>query len=206
MEKGLTIPLDLEDISDLSLGDIVFFDGLIFTAGPQFHLRALKQGIVPSIDFSRANVMLHTTPNIRRAASGWEVVAIEPMPSLPLEPFGEGIIKALGLRAIIGKTTMGEGTMRAAKDYGCLHVSKLGIYGRTLAWRVKRVVDVCFLDELGPAEATWLLEVQDFGPFVVDIDRRGNNLFHQLKEEMDERRRETFRVLGLDETYTSASI
>jgi L(+)-tartrate dehydratase beta subunit len=199
MEKGLTIPLSLEDIVDLEVGDVVYFDGLLFTGLGRFHRRVLEKGLVPPIDFSRTNVLLHAGLVAQPKNGGWEAISIDPAPSRPFELYGPGIIKRLGLRAIIGRTTMGPDTMRAAKELGCIHVTKVGIYGRNLAWRVKRVVDVYNLGELGPAEATWVLEATDFGPFVVDIDTHGHNLFDQVKADVDERRREVYRSMGLDE-------
>ena len=46
------------------------------------------------------------------------------------------------------------------------------LYGRA----VKRVVDVHWKEELGLPEAMWVLEVENFGPFIVDGDCTGASL------------------------------
>lgn len=75
--------------------------------------------------------------------------------------------------------------------------------GNILAKKVKRVVDVYNLDELGVLEATWVLEVENFGPFIVDIDTKGNNLFHQVNAQVRKNLEATYEKYGIkDFTYT----
>ncbi|MGY8960513.1 MAG: fumarate hydratase C-terminal domain-containing protein, partial [Alphaproteobacteria bacterium] len=38
---------------------------------------------------------------------------------------------------------------------------------------------VHWLDELGIAQAVWVLEVENFGPLIVESDLEGNSLFEQ---------------------------
>ena len=42
------------------------------------------------------------------------------------------------------------------------------------------VKDVYLFDELGSIEAPWILELNDLGPFLVDIDTTGRNHFDKL--------------------------
>ena len=46
---------------------------------------------------------------------------------------------------------------------------------------VKKVIRVHWLD-LGVPEAMWVLEVDDWGPLIVAMDSKGNNLFKNVKE------------------------
>ena len=64
------------------------------------------------------------------------------------------------------------------------------------------MVDVHHLDELGPLEATWIFEVEDFGPFVVDIDSAGNNLFDRLNADVKLQFKKAYEKYGIiDYTY-----
>ena len=48
------------------------------------------------------------------------------------------------------------------------------------ASRVEEVESVEWLD-LGMPEAIWVMRVKDFGPLIVSIDTKGNNLFENNK-------------------------
>jgi L(+)-tartrate dehydratase beta subunit len=86
-----------------------------------------------------------------------------------------------GARIIIGKGGM------SAPDYKNLFVPVGAIYlttvgygtGALLGRGIKSVRDVFWLDELGIAQAMWVFEVENFGPFLVDSDLQGNSLFEQ---------------------------
>ena len=58
-----------------------------------------------------------------------------------------------------------------------------GLRHRRAAGRgIKRVREVHWLDELGIAQAMWLFDVENFGPFIVESDLAGNSLFAQHAE------------------------
>ena len=44
---------------------------------------------------------------------------------------------------------------------------------------IKKVVDAHWLEELGLAQAIWVLDVERFGPFLVESDLKGNSLFER---------------------------
>ena len=81
--------------------------------------------------------------------------------------------------------------------------SVVGVMGNIFAKQVKRVVDVYNLEELGIPEATWVMEVENAGPFIVDIDTQGNNLFHQVNAQVEKRFEAAYEKYGLkDFAYT----
>ena len=51
--------------------------------------------------------------------------------------------------------------------------------GALLGRGIKRVAGVYWLQELGLAQATWVLDVENFGPFLVESDSGGNSLFER---------------------------
>jgi len=196
----LSLPLVEEQIQGLHLGDVVSLDGVVFTCRTLFHIRALEQGILPPIEFDKVNVMCHIGPVMRRndeREGGWEPLSIAGTTSMRFERYTADIIERLGLKAIVGKGTMGPRTMEAMRRFGCVHLCSVGLYAKVLATRVKRVLNVYGLEEMGMIEATWVLEVEDFGPFIVDIDVRGDNLFHQINRDIATRAQEVYRHFGL---------
>jgi len=46
---------------------------------------------------------------------------------------------------------------------------------------------VHWFDELGIAQAMWMFEVENFGPFIVDSDLAGNSLFAQQGDIVNQR-------------------
>ena len=58
-------------------------------------------------------------------------------------------------------------------------------------------------DELGTIEATWHMDLDKLGPFVIDIDTQGNNLFEQVDAIVEENKAMVYEKLGLtDFEYT----
>lgn len=205
--RHLQLPLPEDDARELRLGDVVTVTGRVFTGRSLFHIRAIEQELLPPIDFSEVNCFFHVGPVMQQAPDGWQVVSIEPTSSIRFERYGGAVVRKLGLRALIGKTTMGPGTAAALRDVGGVHLTKIGICGNLLRDQVRRVVDVHFLDELGRTEATWIFEVERFGPFFVDIDACGSNYFEALDEGIGQRLADVYESLGVpaDFAYTEVN-
>ncbi len=183
----LETPLREEDVRRLQLEDLVYITGCIFTARTSFHTLVLEKNKVAPFDFASCNVMAHCGPVMKKDAAGkWIAVNAGGTTSNRMEKYGGPIIRKLGIRAIIGKGTMGEETMKVMQEFGAVHLT-------TNADRVgftpfiQEVVGVYNLEELGQTEATWVYRVKDCGPMVVDIDAHGNNLFARIQEGVKKR-------------------
>ncbi len=105
--EHLQLPLSEDAARGLALGTIVTVSGLVFTGRSRFHIRAIEQDLVPPLDFAAINAFLHAGPVMRRKEEGWEIVSIEPTSSIRFERYGGDVVRKLGLRTLIGKTTMG---------------------------------------------------------------------------------------------------
>jgi L(+)-tartrate dehydratase beta subunit len=51
--------------------------------------------------------------------------------------------------------------------------------GALLGRGIRRVVATHWIEELGLAQGIWVLDVEKFGPFLVDSDMAGNSLFER---------------------------
>jgi len=199
--RHLPLPLAPDEARRLPLGAMVTLTGTVFTGRSRFHIRAVEQGVVPPVDFAAVNAFFHVGPVMRRAGDRWSVVSIEPTSSIRFERYGGAVVRQLGLRTLIGKTTMGRGTTEALREVGGVHLTKIGVCGNQLARQVARVREVHFLDELGATEATWVLDVERFGPFFVDIDAHGRNYFEQLDADERARLPDVYRRLGIPDGF-----
>ena len=100
------------------------------------------------------------------------------------------------------KIIMGKGGMSEA-DYRKYFVPNKAIYlttvgygtGALLGRGIKRVRDALWLKELGIAQAIWVLEVENFGPFLVESDLQGNSLFERENRKTNAQVAEAFRGL-----------
>ena len=204
--RHLQLPLRREEARTLGLGDIVTVSGLLFTGRSRFHIRAIEKDIVPPLDFSAINCFFHVGPVMRRCEDRWETVSVEPTSSIRFDRYSGAVVRKLGLRTVIGKTTMGRSAAEALRDVGGVYLSKIGICGNQLAKQIQGVRSVHFLDELGKTEATWVFEVQRFGPFFVAIDTQGNSYFEQLDAEVASRKESICRELGIPVDFRWTSV
>jgi L(+)-tartrate dehydratase beta subunit len=196
----LVIPLTAEAVEAARPGDAVYLTGPLFTARPRWYRRVLSEERPLPVDLSvlGANVLLHSGPLVRQTGSGWEVVAIVPMPDW-IADGGDGnvarIIPRLGLRAVIGKGLL-EGLSEACARHRCLHLITLGTWNN-FARQIERVLDVGWLD-LGPTEAMWIFAVRRMGPFIVETDAGGRSLYERGAAERRRRLADTLARLDLE--------
>jgi len=204
--RHLRLPLTEHDARSLSLGSMVTVSGMIFTGRSRFHIRAVEENILPPIDFGAVNCFFHVGPVMRKTAGGYEVVSIEPTSSIRFERYGGEVVRKLRLRTLIGKTTMGPDTAAALRDIGGVFLSKVGICGNQLAPQVIKVHGVHFLEELGKTEATWVFEVEKFGPFFVAIDSQGESYFDNIDAEVNSHMEDIYRELGIPAGFSYTSV
>ena len=204
--KNLLLPLSEADARELKLGDIVTVSGWVFTGRSRFHIRAIEEDILPPLDFAAINAFFHVGPVMHRIGGKWKPISIEPTSSLRFERYGGDIIRKLGLRTIIGKTTMGPDTTAALRDVGGVYLSKIGLCGNRMGKQVQDVCSVHFLKELGKTEATWVFRVDHFGPFFVAIDSHGNSYFEILNNEVAANTKTIEAALGIPKNYTYTSV
>jgi len=178
MKKHIILPFDEKTIQELRIGDVVYLDGLIFTARDQASKKLASSsknqlGFIPS-----EMALYHCGPLMKKKKSTWEVVSAGPTTSNRMDDITSDLIDMFSLRCIIGKGLIGEKTVEALKDQGVFLVFTGGA-GALAADLIKKVKEVKWLDELGMAEAVWMFSVEEFGPLIVAIDAHGNNLFQK---------------------------
>ena len=204
--RKLRLPLSEAESRGLRLGEMVTVSGMLFTGRSRFHIRAIEDGIVPPINFEQVNGFFHVGPVMRKQGDEWAVVSCEPTSSIRFERYGADVVRKFCLRTLIGKTTMGRGTAEALREVGAVHLTKVGVCGNQLVPQIARVCAVYFLEELGKTEATWVFEVDDFGPFFVDMDANGNNYFEALDAESRRRLASIYEGLGIPPGYSYTSV
>ena len=204
--KDIALPMSEKTARALSLGECVTVSGMLFTGRSRFHIRAVEEDLYPPIDYKKINCFFHVGPVMKDTLDGWEVVSCEPTSSIRFERYGAEVVRKFRLRTLIGKTTMGAGTAAALRETGGVYLSKIGLSGNTLRGQIKKVHNVFFLDDLGKTEATWIYEVEKFGPFFVAIDAQGRNYFAELAADAARKLPAIEKKLGISPDYNYTEV
>lgn len=188
----LKAPLKEEDTRALNVGDVVYIDGTVFTARDMAHLtvrKLLEAGKPLPVDFA-GSVVFHAGPVVKKTGSGWDMIVIGPTTSIRMEPYAEMVGK-LGVKAIIGKGGMQEGTSQINQKYGSVYLQAAPGCAAKLAAGIAGIDGVHWL-ELGVPEAMWVLQAKKFGPLVVGMDSKGRSIYRDLREKAYRRIKELY--------------
>lgn len=176
----LSFPFSEEKIRTLRVGDEVLISGVVFTGRDAVHNYLHDGGALPPGVSLRDGIIYHCGPVMLKLDDGsWKCNAAGPTTSIREEPYQGQIIRDQGLRGVIGKGGMGERTLAACKEHGCVYLHAVGGAAQVLADCIKKVRNVYFLEKFGSPEAIWELEVVDF-PAVVTMDAHGNSLHKEV--------------------------
>ena len=199
-EFHLTSPLRDSDVEKLRIGDIVYISGDVFTCRSRLQRYIFDEGHTLPFSTEERNVLIHNGPIVIKEDCKWSLKSFMPTSSIRFEKWGARSVENWGLRMIIGKTTMGQETMAMMQKKKCVHVSPQCVSPNSWVQNIQ-ITDVALFDELGTIEATWSMTVRELGPFVVDMDCQGNNLYKNHEQEVDKNRAEALKKLGIGEDF-----
>ena len=185
----LTCPVSTEALQQLRLGDIVYLDGVIYTGREGLYKRLLDDGQSPPEPLDQiSNVNFHCSPAAApRDNGGYLVKAVTATASFRFGKWMQAFFQTTGCKVVIGKGGM------TSKEYRKLFVPAQALYLTTVGYGlgavygrgVTGVKQVYWLNELGVAQAIWVLEVEKLGPFIVESDLEGNSLFELCNREIN---------------------
>ncbi len=189
-KKILTTPISAEDLSNIKIGDVIYLTGHIVTCRDVPHRRVVEEGRELPVDI-KGGAILHAGPIIRKTSEkSFEMVSVGPTTSMRMEKFEREFIAKTGVRLIVGKGGMGEGTMSGCREFGAIHCVFPAGCAVVAATQVDEIESADWT-ELGMPETLWKCRVKEFGPLIVSIDAHGNNLFEQNKVKFNEKKDET---------------
>jgi len=193
---SLTLPASTADLRTLEIGTVVYLNGRVFTAREGVYKRAVEDGFglpVPPSEMGTAN--FHCSPAASVNPDGsFNVGAVTATASFRFAKWLDGWFKLSGCNVIIGKGGMTSDIYKSSfVPNNAIYLTTVGYgTGALLGRGIKRVVAAHWLEELGLAQAVWVLDVEKFGPFLVESDLEGNSLFE----------RENAKIApGLDKLY-----
>jgi L(+)-tartrate dehydratase beta subunit len=172
-----------EDLAALNIGDIVYLDGLIYTAREGVYMRVLEGGEPLPISLpeeSAAN--FHCSPAATVEPDGSITMgAVTATASFRFSKWIGDWLRISGAKLIIGKGGM---TSNDYKEHfvpnGAIYITTVGYgTGALLGRGIKGARGIHWRKELGLAQAMWVIEAENMGPFIVESDLEGNSLFER---------------------------
>ena len=193
---ALDLPASSAALRELKIGMVAYLRGRVFTAREGVYKRAVEERAgMPAGPDALGRVNFHCSPAATINPDGsYTVGAVTATASFRFAKWLDGWFKLSGCNIIIGKGGMtGEVYRKSFVPNEAIYLTTVGYgTGALLGRGIKRVAGVYWLEELGLAQAVWVLDVESFGPFLVESDLAGNSLFE----------RENARIApGLDRLY-----
>ena len=170
-----------EALAGLKLGDIVHLDGVLYTGREGVYKRAIEEGHPLPMNLpaeSAAN--FHCAPAAAQRADGsFDMGAVTATASFRFSKWIAEWFRLSGARLIIGKGGMSPEDYRTKfVPAGALYLTTVGYgTGALLGRGIKAVKGLHWREELGLAQAMWVIEAENMGPFLVASDMEGNCLF-----------------------------
>lgn len=199
-EYHLTGPLTDADVEKLEIGDTVYISGDVFTCRSRLQKYIFDENHTLPFSTAERNILIHNGPIIIKEDGKWKLVSFMPTSSIRFEKWGAKSVDQWNLKMIVGKTTMGSDTAKMMKEKKCVHVSPRSVSPNLWVDSID-VQDVHLFDELGSIEAAWFFKVHELGPFIVDIDTKGNNLFDRLDQKIADNKDKALISLGIDPNF-----
>jgi L(+)-tartrate dehydratase beta subunit len=196
----LTTPVTEEQVRRLRVNDTVTLYGTLFGIRDATQIHMLDRGRTTRFDLS-GHAVIHTAPNVRKVEpsqaypAGYQPICIGTTTSDRMERFTRPLMARYGVRIIVGKGGMREGSLDAFRDLGGVYLAIVGGTAALETTWIEQIEDVD-LDDLNP-ESLWKFRIKGFGPLLVGMDSHGNSLYTEVRAEVEQRRAEVLASLGV---------
>ena len=179
----IELPASTEKLRQLEIGSVAYLTGRVFTAREGVYKRAIADGVGMPADKNALGITnFHCSPAASINPDGSHTVgAVTATASFRFAQWLGGWFKISGCNIIIGKGGMTSATYREHfVPNNAVYLTTVGYgTGALLGRGIREVPGVYWRDELGLAQAVWVLDVEHFGPFLVESDLDGASLFER---------------------------
>jgi L(+)-tartrate dehydratase beta subunit len=193
------MPVSEADVRALKIGDTVTLEKTLFGIRDATLIAMFDKGRTTRFDL-RGHAVVHTAPNVKKVdprpdnSSGYESVCIGTTTSMRMERFTRPLMERDGVRIIIGKGGMGQGTLDALRDLGGVYLAVIGGAAALETTWIEAIEEVD-MDDLHP-ESLWKFRIKGFGPLLVTMDSHGGSLHAQVNAEAAARRAAVLASIG----------
>jgi L(+)-tartrate dehydratase beta subunit len=196
----LTPPISEAQARALTVNDTVTLQSTLFGLRDATQIHMFDRGRRTRFDL-RGHAVIHTAPNVKPVEksaanpAGYAPICVGTTTSDRMERFTRPLMTQYGVRIIIGKGGLREGSLAAFKDLGGVYLAIIGGTAALETTWIERIEDVD-LDDLNP-ESLWKFRVRDFGPLLVAMDSHGGSLYDIVRGDAQARRAHVLESLGV---------
>jgi L(+)-tartrate dehydratase beta subunit len=194
------MPITEAQARAVSVNDTVTLNGTLYGIRDATLIHLFDHGRTTRFDM-QGHAVVHTAPNVKWVGeteaypSGYAPICIGTTTSARMERFTRPLMEREGVRIIIGKGGLSQGSLDAFRDLGGLY---LAVVGGAAALETTWIesIDEVDLDDLNP-ESLWKFTVKGFGPLLVSMDSHGGSLYTQVDQAARGRRAAALAALGV---------
>ncbi|MEA2858483.1 MAG: L(+)-tartrate dehydratase beta subunit [Methylobacteriaceae bacterium] len=198
----LEMPISAEQARELRISDTVTLEKTLFGIRDATLIHMFDHGRRTRFDL-QGHAVIHTAPNVHRvekseiAPAGYEPFCIGTTTSQRMERFTKPLMEREGVRIIIGKGGMAQGTLDAFAELGGAYLAIVGGAAALETTWIEAIEDVD-MDDLHP-ESLWRFRIRNFGPLLVGMDSHGGSMFADVRADVASRRNAVLEKLGIAE-------
>jgi len=196
----LKTPISEDEVRALRVNDTVTLQQTLFGIRDATLIHLFDRGRATRLDL-RGHAVIHTAPNVRKVEKsaahpvGYAPLCVGTTTSDRMERFTDPLMAQYGVRLIIGKGGLREGSLAAFKRYGGAYLAVIGGAAALETTWIEQIEDVD-LDDLNP-ESLWKFRVRDFGPLLVAMDSVGGSAYDVVKQDVQAARAQVLQDLGV---------
>ena len=196
----LQMPVSEAQVRALRVNDTVTLQRTLFGIRDATQIHMFDRGRQARFDLN-GHAVIHTAPNVKKVPvssafpAGYEAVCIGTTTSDRMERFTEPLMQQYGVRLVVGKGGLREGSSKAFAAMGGAYLAIVGGTAALETTWVEQIEDVD-MDDLNP-ESLWKFRIKDFGPLLVAMDSVGGSLYSVVQQDALSRRAQVLAHLGV---------
>jgi L(+)-tartrate dehydratase beta subunit len=197
----LPTPVSEADIRRLKINDTVTLQNTLYGIRDATQIHMFDHDRKTKFDLT-GHAVIHTAPNVRKVAvsaefpAGYEAICIGTTTSDRMERFTRPLMALNGVRMIVGKGGMREGSSEAFAELGGVYLAIIGGTAALETTWIEQIEDVD-MDDLNP-ESLWRFKIHDFGPLLVAMDSHGGSIYQEVKDDVARNKVDVLKSLGIE--------
>lgn len=196
----LHMPVDEAAVRQLKVNDTVTLENTLYGIRDATQIHLFDRGRRTRMDL-HGHAVIHTAPNVRKVTvsdrhpAGYEPICIGTTTSDRMERFTRPLMTEYGVRLVVGKGGLREGSLDAFRELGGAYLAIVGGTAALETTWIEQIEDVD-MDDLNP-ESLWRFRIRHFGPLRVAMDSHGGSLYDSVRHDVDQQRDRVLAELGI---------
>ena len=194
------MPVTEAQARSLHVNDTVTLNTTLYGIRDASYIALFDKGRTTRFDL-HGQAVIHTAPNVKKVPisaefpAGYAPICIGTTTSDRMERFTQQLMSQMGVRFIIGKGGMREGSLAAFREMGGAYLAIVGGTAALETTWIEQIEDVD-LDDLNP-ESLWKFRIRGFGPLLVAMDSHGQSLYDVVQANVASNRAAALARLGV---------